>query len=130
MQAVVARLLAASSQAVNLDQISPASASFQPLEPLTDREKQILVYLANGVSNKEIARRIFVSENTVKFHLKNIYSKLAVSSRLQAINAARQMSLLNSGGYRCERASIKRHCGSPRHERVWGVMGGAARTSL
>src|SRR3546814_14980524 len=89
MQAVVARLLAASSQAVNLDQITPAGASFQPLEPLTDREKQILVYLANGVSNKEIARRIFVSENTVKFHLKNIYSKLAVSSRLQAINPAR-----------------------------------------
>ncbi|MFW2003738.1 LuxR C-terminal-related transcriptional regulator [Acinetobacter baumannii] len=69
--------------------------SFQPIEPLTDREKDILIYLANGVSNKEIARRIFVSENTVKFHLKNIYAKLAVNSRLQAINAARQMKLVN-----------------------------------
>lgn len=95
LQKFVGVLLAASGQTVNLDQPTLAGSSFQPLEPLTDREKQILVYLANGVSNKEMARRIFVSENTVKFHLKNIYSKLAVSSRLQAINAARQMSLLS-----------------------------------
>src|SRR5579885_934891 len=66
-----------------------------PLEPLTDREKEILVYLANGVSNKEMAERIFVSENTVKFHLKNIYSKLAVSNRLQAICTARQLGLIH-----------------------------------
>jgi LuxR family maltose regulon positive regulatory protein len=78
-------------------QKTPAQGSSPPeplTEALTDREKQILVYLGNGVSNKEMARRIFVSENTVKFHLKNIYSKLAVSSRLQAINAARQMGII------------------------------------
>ena len=63
-------------------------------EALTDREKKILIYLSNGISNKEMARKIFVSENTVKFHLKNIYSKLSVSSRLQAINAARQMGII------------------------------------
>ena len=67
---------------------------FEPLEQLTQRETEILVYLARGVSNKEMARRIYLSENTVKFHLKNIYSKLAVSNRLQAINAARQMGLI------------------------------------
>lgn len=67
---------------------------FEPLEQLTQRETEILVYLARGFSNKEMARRIYLSENTVKFHLKNIYSKLAVSSRLQAINAARQMGLI------------------------------------
>ncbi|MGH8456850.1 MAG: LuxR C-terminal-related transcriptional regulator, partial [Stenotrophobium sp.] len=72
----------------------PNPGSANPLEPLTDREKQILIYLSNGVSNKEMARKIFVSENTVKFHLKNIYSKLAVSSRLQAINMARQMGII------------------------------------
>ena len=70
-------------------------SSPEPLEPLTDREKEILVFLANGVSNKEMAGRIFVSENTVKFHLKNIYSKLSVGSRLQAITAARQLGLLH-----------------------------------
>ncbi|WP_020650930.1 LuxR C-terminal-related transcriptional regulator [Solimonas variicoloris] len=90
----VGRLLAATGLGADPAGPAPAMGSFQPLEPLTDREKEILVYLANGVSNKEMARRIFVSENTVKFHLKNIYSKLAVSSRLQAINAARQMALL------------------------------------
>ncbi|HEY1075871.1 MAG TPA: LuxR C-terminal-related transcriptional regulator, partial [Fontimonas sp.] len=68
--------------------------AFQPLEALTEREREILVYLGNGVSNKEMARRLFVSENTIKFHLKNVYSKLGVSSRLQAINAARQMGIL------------------------------------
>lgn len=63
-------------------------------EPLTDREKEILLMLANGVSNKEIANRVFVSENTVKFHLKNIYSKLGVSNRLQALSVAREKRLL------------------------------------
>jgi len=69
---------------------------FEPLEQLTQRETEILIYLARGVSNKEMARRIYLSENTVKFHLKNIYSKLAVGSRLQAINAARQMGLIEN----------------------------------
>ncbi|MGH8506201.1 MAG: LuxR C-terminal-related transcriptional regulator, partial [Stenotrophobium sp.] len=82
---------------VNL-QNAPSQASLQSsdtlTEALTDREKKILIYLSNGVSNKEMARKIFVSENTVKFHLKNIYSKLSVSSRLQAINAARQMGIV------------------------------------
>jgi LuxR family maltose regulon positive regulatory protein len=73
---------------------SRGHADFQALEPLTEREKKILILLANGVSNEEMASRIFVSKNTVKFHLKNIYSKLAVNSRLQAINAARSMGLI------------------------------------
>lgn len=68
--------------------------SFQPLEALTEREQQILTLLANGASNRAMAEAIFVSENTIKFHLKNIYSKLAVSSRAQAINAAHQMGLV------------------------------------
>lgn len=82
---------------INL-QTNPAEGSAQApdtlTEALTEREKKILIYLSNGVSNKEMARKIFVSENTVKFHLKNIYSKLSVSSRLQAINAARQMGII------------------------------------
>ena len=71
-----------------------ALSDFQALEPLTEREKRILVLLANGVSNDEIANRMFVTRNTIKFHLKNIYSKLAVNSRLHAINAARSMGLI------------------------------------
>lgn len=92
--AFIATLLNAAGVCCNK---SASGTTTQPgplTEALTDREKQILIYLGNGVSNKEMARRIFVSENTVKFHLKNIYSKLAVSSRLQAINAARQLGII------------------------------------
>lgn len=63
-------------------------------EKLTEGEKTLLAFLAQGVSNKIIAAELFVSENTVKFHLKNIYAKLGVGSRVQAINAARRMGLL------------------------------------
>lgn len=65
------------------------------LQPLTDREREMLVLLANGISNKDMAGRLFVSENTVKFHLKNIYAKLSVNSRVQAITAARQIGLIH-----------------------------------
>lgn len=89
-QAFVARLLDACGEGGSAE---PAPGSL-PYEALTEREKKILVLLANGVSNEEIASRMFVSRNTIKFHLKNIYSKLAVNSRLQAINAARAMGLI------------------------------------
>lgn len=68
--------------------------AFEPLEPLSDRERQILASVAQCASNKAIAAKLFISENTVKFHLKNIYSKLAVSGRAQAIHAAHQMRLI------------------------------------
>lgn len=90
-RAFVERLL----QASGTDLSRSPSVAEQPLEALTDREKEILMFLANGVSNKEMAGRIFVSENTVKFHLKNIYSKLAVANRLQAISAARQLGIIH-----------------------------------
>jgi LuxR family transcriptional regulator, maltose regulon positive regulatory protein len=65
------------------------------LEPLTDREREMLALLADGTSNKDIAHQLFVSENTVKYHLKNIYAKLSVASRLQAITAARQFGIIH-----------------------------------
>jgi LuxR family transcriptional regulator, maltose regulon positive regulatory protein len=63
-------------------------------EDLTEREQTILSLLGKGVSNKEMAKRLFVSENTVKFHLKNIYAKLGVDNRLRAITVARSYGLL------------------------------------
>lgn len=57
---------------------------------LSAREIEILEQLAGGRSNKQIARRFELTENTIKFHLKNIYTKLSVNSRTQAIAAARQ----------------------------------------
>jgi len=69
-------------------------AAARSTEALTERELEILVFLGNGVSNKEMGERLFVTENTVKFHLKNIYAKLAVASRLQAIASARELGLV------------------------------------
>lgn len=90
-RAYIERLLQASGTDLSR---SSDHRELRPVESLTEREREILVLLANGVSNKRMATRLFVSENTVKFHLKNIFAKLAVSSRLQAINAGRKLSLI------------------------------------
>jgi len=90
-QTFIEELLAASGTDLTRN---PAKLSRPPMQPLSDREKEILIFLANGVSNKEMAQKLFVSENTIKFHLKNVYSKLGVANRLQAINAARQLGLI------------------------------------
>ncbi len=52
---------------------------------LTDRESEILYYLGRGNSNTAIGEKLFISENTVKFHIKNIYLKLDVKNRIQAL---------------------------------------------
>lgn len=63
------------------------------LEPFTEQERKVLACLARGLRNQDIGRQLCVSENTVKFHLKNIFSKLAVGSRTEAMVAARQLGL-------------------------------------
>ncbi len=64
------------------------------LEPLSERELEVLRLIAAGCSNKEIARRLAISLNTVKTHSKNINGKLGVSSRTQATLRARELALL------------------------------------
>jgi LuxR family maltose regulon positive regulatory protein len=63
-------------------------------EPLTDREVDVLELLARGHSNQEIAETMVVSLSTVKFHLKNIYLKLGVHTRTQAIARAGELRLI------------------------------------
>ncbi len=63
---------------------------------LTEREKEILTLVAKGLTNKEIADRLFVREVTVKTHLNNTFKKLKVTSRTQATLLALQMNLINS----------------------------------
>ena len=56
-----------------------------PIQSLSRKERQILESLAKGLSNKELSREFAISPNTVKFHLSNLYEKLAVKNRAQAI---------------------------------------------
>jgi LuxR family maltose regulon positive regulatory protein len=64
------------------------------IEPLTDRELEVLRLIAEGLKYKEIAARLFISLNTVRFHVKAIYGKLNVNNRTQAIEIARQLRIL------------------------------------
>ena len=64
-------------------------------ESLTAREHEVLQLLARGLRNKEIAARLFVSERTVNFHLANIYAKLHVSGRTEALSKALEQGLLS-----------------------------------
>lgn len=63
-------------------------------ESLSDRELEVLRLLAAGLTYEEIGRQIFLSLNTVQFHVKNIYGKLLVNKRVQAIEKAREMHLI------------------------------------
>ena len=63
-------------------------------EPLTDREAEVLKLLANGKSNKEIGSRLSISKFTVKGHLHNIFTKLNVLSRTEAVTAATRRGLV------------------------------------
>ncbi|MBT3556711.1 MAG: response regulator transcription factor [Rhodospirillales bacterium] len=61
------------------------SASTDSLDSLTPRERDLLASLANGQTNAQIAKEHGISLNTVKFHLKNLYEKLSVNNRAQAV---------------------------------------------
>jgi LuxR family maltose regulon positive regulatory protein len=63
-------------------------------DPLTGRELEILDLLAQRLSNKEIAAQLVISPRTVKRHTLNIYNKLEVNSRLQAVKKASDLGIL------------------------------------
>jgi DNA-binding CsgD family transcriptional regulator len=65
-----------------------------PAEPLTEREKGILERMAAGLSDQQIAGALFLSPNTIKWHNRQIYAKLGVHNRLQAIAQARLLGLV------------------------------------
>jgi DNA-binding NarL/FixJ family response regulator len=65
----------------------------QPFEPITDREREVLVLLAQGMSNRDIAEQLVVTEGTVKNHVSNILSKLQAENRTQAADIARRYGL-------------------------------------
>ena len=65
------------------------------IEPLSDREVEVLQLIAHGLSNQAIADRLFLSLNTVKAHNRNTFGKLAVSSRTQAVARARTLGIID-----------------------------------
>lgn len=89
-------------------ELQPAAASSAPAAPADDatstpaaddtklstRENQILGLVAEGLANREIAEQLFLSRYTVECHIKHIYRKLAVSSRVRAVKEARSRGLL------------------------------------
>lgn len=100
---------------------------------LTEREQEILRLLATGTSNKEIARQLFISSNTVKVHLRNIFAKIGVASRTEAAMYAVHSGLVRSPAAEdpnkdqpqsTQTASTASMEAAPRHFRLspWGVM--------
>jgi len=70
------------------------SQSAEYIEPLSGRELEVLQLIADGLTNQDIAGRLYISLNTVKAHTRNIYSKLGVNSRTHAVAKARATGIL------------------------------------
>lgn len=88
LQAYITKLLAAFEKTSAVDQ-------FSLIEPLTEREIDVLKLIAAGMSNPEIAEKLVLSVGTVKTHVKHIYGKLNVDDRVKAAGMARELGLMN-----------------------------------
>ncbi len=73
---------------------TPASVDVELVEPLSSRELDVLRGLAEGLSNKQIARALGISEHTVKFHINAILGKLGAQSRTEAVVRATRAGLI------------------------------------
>ena len=80
--------------AFNVSEAGPTETPAQLVEPLTEREGELLKLLAEGLSNEEISRRLYISLNTTKWHLKSIFGKLAAANRTQAVAQARGLGFI------------------------------------
>jgi len=72
----------------------PSAQMEQLVEPLSERELEILALIVRGGSNKEIASQLYIAEGTVKNHITNIFGKLGVRDRTQAALKARELGLM------------------------------------
>ena len=88
--AYAGRLLAAFAQSA----VADTRLSSNLIEPLSERELEILLLVAEGLSNREIADRLVIAVSTVKSHINAIYGKLGTHRRMQAVVTARELGLL------------------------------------
>ncbi|MBK8973358.1 MAG: winged helix-turn-helix transcriptional regulator [Hahellaceae bacterium] len=88
------RLHLAPKESPSLSPGSKEAPEAEGLDPLSPREQEILGWLNEGLSNQQLADRLSISLPTVKSHLRNLYSKLDVTSRTQALARARALSLI------------------------------------
>ena len=88
--------LIASKLLRHVGQYSERTTTTSPglLEPLTERELEVLALLAQGMPNKEIATRLVISERTAKFHVSSIMGKLGATNRTEAVSLAAQKGLI------------------------------------
>jgi LuxR family maltose regulon positive regulatory protein len=93
--AYVRQLLATFNQSIGKANVTPVKNE-QPglVDPLSERELEVLRFLADGLTPAEIAKRLYLSPFTLKAHTQNIYSKLEAHSRIEAINKARRLGLI------------------------------------
>ena len=82
------------SEGFNVSGAGSTESHARLVEPLTEREIELLRLLAEGLSNDEISRRLFISLNTTKWHLKSIFGKLAAGNRTQAVARAREIGII------------------------------------
>jgi len=87
------RLICQSSSDLNR-LLSPDSSGQKGIDDLTERELEILKLIAEGLSNEEIAKRLFIGVGTTKWHITNLFSKLGVKRRTQALAEAKSRGLI------------------------------------
>jgi two-component system, NarL family, response regulator YdfI len=93
VEAIASGLLVLHPDAVELLSIREKVVT-NPVQSLTPREIEVLVMLGSGLGNKAIAKRLHISEHTVKFHLSSIFQKLSVSSRTEAVAVSIRLGLI------------------------------------
>jgi NarL family two-component system response regulator LiaR len=92
-ETVVVREVQVPAQAVAVESFTPDAAQQQALG-MTAREMEVLGLVARGLSNREIAAQLFVSENTIKTHCARAFDKLGASRRTQAVHRGKELGLL------------------------------------
>jgi LuxR family maltose regulon positive regulatory protein len=93
------RRLLAAFPIVEPEKTAPSSTEVpksELIEPLSDRELEVLQLIADGLTNREIAARLFLSVNTVKVHSRNVYGKLGAHNRTEAVARAQALGILPS----------------------------------